>query len=246
MIKEAIEKILGLADPHFREYNGMLLCDKTMHEIRPEPKPIERPAPDKLSIKTLSGLVDLVKADECMRWTMMYVMVASPSEVVVVTDPRDNESRVTLFTAQAVLPSIMFEKFMDVETAIIMLRSRFVQNEDTTNLIKLIGSIKEESVRNIDDDGISQAVVAKTGIGTKGLTPVEPIQKLRPYRTFLEVEQPESEFLFRLQSGAREGQGPTMAIFEADGGAWRNVATATVASYLAEKLADLPNVTVVQ
>ena len=46
---------------------------------------------------------------------------------------------------------------------------------------------------------------------------------LRPFRTFIEVEQPESKFIFRMREGGR------CAIFEADGahGSWRRRKTFT-------------------
>lgn len=246
MIKEAIEKILGLAEPHYTEYNGMLLCDKTMHEVQSEASPVKRPAPPQLGVKTLSGLVDLLKSEECRRWPMIYVMVQGPAEVVVTTSPREDETRVDLFKATAVLPPITYGQFIDHESMLIMLRSRFVQTPDCETLLQLIGNIKEEAVRTMADDGVSQQVVAKSGIGTVGNVTVNPIQKLQPYRTFLEVEQPVSEFLLRLQPGKQQGQGPTMAVFEADGGAWRNEATENVAGHLLVALDGLPNIRVVR
>ena len=53
---------------------------------------------------------------------------------------------------------------------------------------------------------------------------------LRPYRTFLEVEQPESEFLLRLDEDGNVG------LFEADGGMWELEAKRRVAAYFEAKL----------
>ncbi len=50
--------------------------------------------------------------------------------------------------------------------------------------------------------------------------------------TFLEVEQPVSQFVFRMKDG------PRAAIFEADGGAWRNQAIVNIREYLKEQLAE--------
>lgn len=55
---------------------------------------------------------------------------------------------------------------------------------------------------------------------------------LRPYRTFNEVEQPESEFIFRLHEGM------TVGLFEGDGGQWRNEAIWNIAEFLKGRLAD--------
>ena len=55
---------------------------------------------------------------------------------------------------------------------------------------------------------------------------------LRPYRTFTEVEQPESEFILRLDDEGRVG------IIEADGGAWKMTAKANIAAYFETTLAE--------
>ena len=52
--------------------------------------------------------------------------------------------------------------------------------------------------------------------------------KLRPYRTFTEVVQPASDFIFRM----KEDRGITCALFEADGGAWKNAAMKNIKEYL--------------
>ena len=57
--------------------------------------------------------------------------------------------------------------------------------------------------------------------------------RLRPFRTFLEVEQPESEFLLLVD--ADKGIG----LFEADGGVWKLEAKRNIADYFASHLADL-------
>ncbi|GET15220.1 hypothetical protein SN4111_14820 [Ligilactobacillus agilis] len=55
---------------------------------------------------------------------------------------------------------------------------------------------------------------------------------LAPYRTFIEVKQPENKFIFRMKDG------PRGAIFEADGGAWRNQAILNIKTFLEEQLAN--------
>lgn len=57
---------------------------------------------------------------------------------------------------------------------------------------------------------------------------------LRPYRTFLEVEQPESKFIFRIREGS-DGQ-PMFKLVEADGGLWKYEAVDAIKKYLTENL----------
>lgn len=67
-------------------------------------------------------------------------------------------------------------------------------------------------------------------IESKEKQALKPRVTLRPYRTFLEVEQPESEFLLRLREGGKIG------LFEADGGMWKQQAKKNIAEYFQEEL----------
>ena len=55
---------------------------------------------------------------------------------------------------------------------------------------------------------------------------------LSPFRTFTEVEQPESEFILRLDEDGRVG------LIEADGGRWKLTAKASIAAYFEEALKE--------
>ena len=78
---------------------------------------------------------------------------------------------------------------------------------------------------------MSQRVTAKTGVATVGNANVPNPVALKPFRTFVEVGQPESEFILRLKEGAQVG------LFQADGGAWELNAMANIAEYLEFNLA---------
>ena len=62
---------------------------------------------------------------------------------------------------------------------------------------------------------------------------VRPYVNMQPFRTFREVEQPESVFLLRLDGNGNVG------LFEADGGVWKLEATRNISAYFEQKLADL-------
>lgn len=61
---------------------------------------------------------------------------------------------------------------------------------------------------------------------------VRPIVTLAPYRTFQEVEQPESEFVFRVYDDR------SISLTAADGGMWKLAARDAVKHYLTDALAD--------
>ena len=56
--------------------------------------------------------------------------------------------------------------------------------------------------------------------------------RLRPYRTFQEIEQPEGLFLIRIDERG-------ISFTEADGGMWKLEARKTIAKYLEDGLEDL-------
>ena len=115
----------------------------------------------------------------------------------------------------------------------ITLKSKFVETPELLDLVKLLGSITEENSATASDDGFTQNVVVRKGIAMKENKTVKPIVKLKPYRTFNEVNQPESEFLLRLSEGGY------VSLYEADGGAWKLQARKNVADYLKNALSDL-------
>lgn len=100
-------------------------------------------------------------------------------------------------------------------------------------LLDLLSRISKDNGVTTNDNGVSQTVEARQGIALKTKETVRPRVLLRPFRTFQEVEQPESEFLLRLDEEGNIG------LFEADGGMWKLKARQTVKAFLEEQLAEL-------
>ena len=118
-----------------------------------------------------------------------------------------------------------FGRGYDYENFVIALRSLFVQNEETATLLQLLKKVASVESVEVEDDGITQQVVTKQGAQLAQNVKVSPIYKLAPFRTFIEVEQPESEFLFRLSDRT------TFTLYEADGGAWKIKAKANIRAF---------------
>lgn len=60
------------------------------------------------------------------------------------------------------------------------------------------------------------------------------LQKMAGGHCSGEVEQPVSDFIFRMN----QSSGVSCAIFEADGGAWKNAAMNNICKYLKESLPE--------
>lgn len=90
----------------------------------------------------------------------------------------------------------------------------------------------EEVTKNIQDPNTDAGTARKITV-TIAFKP-NPV-KLRPYRTFAEIEQPQSSYVFRIQDSDR---GPSFKLVEADGGLWKNATMKKIKEYLAYELAE--------
>lgn len=223
---ESINKILSLGQT--------IEIDSSGRKYENGPKgfiPITPPKAETLTINTLTGIVDFEPTDK----TMLHVV--SHKEVNLIDRCFDEEgwmTRSTFLTAVHESPVFPFGRHMSSEDFIINLQAMFVQDENTAAILKVVGNIKEEVVSQFSDDGITQSVTAKAGISRVDIVPVPNPVTLRPYRTFMEIEQPASTFVFRMQSG--KGQSPTCALFEVDGRMWQLESIRKIKAWLAEKV----------
>lgn len=222
MIKEALQYIAGLANQKTMEINGQQYSNQSLYLVK-------QPTPAAITVRSLSGFVDYIKSEYDAPGALM-VHVESPTKVSAFTTFNDDYNRETYIEAEALLPTIRFSSWTDVEEFNIQLQSLFHPNDNRAALLKLVGNIREDAEQSYADDGVTQRVTAKTGIATVGEVPVPNPVVLLPYRTFIEVQQPESLFVFRLRKG------PEAALFEADGGAWKVEAMDTIHTYLKESL----------
>jgi hypothetical protein len=233
MIKEALQYIVGLNKPELFKINGKDYSDKSLVEIK-EYEKLVKP----IQISTLTGLVDYIKVnpDKISLLTEIIILVNSESSVTVMSNYNVDAERHMYIKCNAITPKITLDSFMDTEKFNIMLQSCFLKNLDRDTVLKVIGTIKEENVKTTGDNGISQSVIAKTGIASVGEVIVPNPVTLIPFRTFIEVEQPESKFVFRMKDG------PSAALFEADGGEWRLAAMLRIKAYLEKELSGFTNV----
>jgi hypothetical protein len=226
MIKTAMEYFLSKATSEVKEIGG-----NHFHVTAADAKHIDMPDREVVhafTVKTLTGLVDYINsgADEAAYSTdKLFLQVISHREVCLMSTLKDRV-RDYYIRAEAHTPQIRFDTFMDAEQFNIMLQSCFEKNDDLQKILSVIGTVKEENVKTTGDDGITQTVMAKAGIARVDEVVVPNPVILIPYRTFSEIKQPESKFVFRMQNG------PKAALFEADGGAWKLEAMQRISTFL--------------
>jgi hypothetical protein len=195
------------------------------------------PRPDFLALHTLTGVVDYVVANRdglVLQSVMLHV--CGPRVVHVLSQLQPLAVRFRYVEATVTADDFRFGQFYDTESFVVALQSLFEPSEERAALLALVGNIRDSKVSMFDDDGITQTVTAKQGVALSQLVKAPNPITLRPYRTFREVEQPASQFVFRLQG--KDGAQPACALFEADGGRWRLRAVENIAAFLRGHVPD--------
>ena len=231
MLKEFAQYLVSLRENKTYEIHGNTYSDNRLEYIEPH---IDRPI--RTEVSGLDSIVTLIK-HESTKFALtlpLFVQLKSEREVYVFSSLDDQMERNWLYRATCDMRSFE-EGYRDAERAIVELRSKYIPNEGTEYLLGLLSRINIENGVTTQDNGVSQSVEARTGISLKTMENIKPRVKLMPYRTFLEVEQPESEFLLRLSKDGDVG------IFEADGGMWKLEAKKRIKDYLTKALEPMIN-----
>ena len=236
-LRELVQYGNELAKPNFEDYGDVRYADKRMYALEGGLRA------EAIEMSTLTGLVDYIRSSIDDSTVKMIVQVVSPERVKLISALDGDRKRETLADVTAQVPDFRYGRDMDNETFLIALQSKFIPGADRELLLKFAGTVENGTVAQYKDDGITQKATIKTGIASKGEAQVPNPVMLRPFRTFMEVEQPESLFVFRMKGD--EGHDVECAIFEADGGAWKNEAMKNIKRYLQSELKEFPQFTVI-
>ena len=123
MIKEALEYIVGLKTPVITEIDGNTYSDKPLNRIS------YVPYAKTIGMKTLTSLVEYIKANIDSMSERMIVHVISPTEVHLYSSLDADRKREYLVEVNAELPDFRFGSFIDHENFVIALQSKFAPNE---------------------------------------------------------------------------------------------------------------------
>lgn len=230
MIKKALEYLIDLGGANILTVGGREYADREVFPVKPPMVPT-------LKVQNLESIVTYVKEiddsenDSCGGPLLVHIEDYKTVSIkgLALGEWKDRE---IFMLAKAETPDFTPGGYYDAENFNIALQSMFLQNEDRDIMLKVVGNLKDEAVRNTADDGVSQVTTVRTGIASVSEVKVPNPVTLRPYRTFIEVEQPESKFIFRMREGG------ACALFEADGGAWKLDAQNAVYEYLKDRLKE--------
>lgn len=239
-IKDALSYAVELAGKEnkiIRSEIGKEYFDINKHDFR-ELRP-RKYAPI-LELQTLKSLVDYLKSDNDLIDSRRLVVVVDSFQKVSVYDQVDfeNGKRPQLVSVKASVPVIPFSNWCNQEEFNIMLQSMFINDADRNLVLDFASHLKIEKGAEAQDNGVTQTVTVRDGVASLAQAKTPNPVTLRPYRTFNEVEQPASQFVFRVNKSAN------LALFEADGGKWKLDAVKNISDYLKTELANNDKITI--
>lgn len=252
MIKAFVEKILDLAViEHYFTSDGREFTSKKL-------VPVEDPSLPFLSVDTLKGLVDYLRSGFDKKEIGSFYPPPPATGYCEQEAPGD-PLRVALHVVsphlvRAFLPiagswknrfiavqaewsrsPFPFGDWMDQEDFIIKMQAMFLPSGSWQPVMDIAGKIVCADTAEITDNGISQAVTVQRGARLgNGIILPNPVM-LKPVRTFIEVDQPESSFVLRMRS-----EPVKLSLHEADMGAWELTAKDNIKEYLQKELPGTP------
>jgi len=237
-----IEKIESLVeDGIIQEVDGVKYSSKILHKVYDDPRPAA------VQLYSLSGLLDYIRNEididvEIIKNIPHFIHIMDYNKIELVSalygERVMRDTIVEIFCKD--IEKFRFNEFMPVESFLIKCRSLFVETDDLKEIIAQASKIDSSETLTLEDDGITQKGTLRKGASgaVKENTILKCIVKLKPFRTFLEIDQPESEFLFRIK--AHKETGISCALFEADGGKWKITAKENIKEYLRSNALNLP------
>lgn len=200
------------------------------------------PRPESVVIKSLTGVLDFLESNvDKLDKEKLMLHIVDHTEVRIITDVcgESNERNTVLAAKLDDFEVFQFNRYIEQEQFIIKMRSMFNSTPDLETIIRYTSKIDRTASVTTEDDGITQNVNIKqgqSGVRTERET-VPSLVLLEPYRTFPEALQPSSQFLFRMKT---ENEVVNCALFQADGGTWRNQARINIKDYFIENELPIP------
>ncbi len=216
----------------------------SFEDLKLIPNKFDEPVPAELTVNTLTGFSDYIHLN-IDQLENAFVHVENYNSVRLLSalfgDNHQRKNWLQATTMGTLNDGFTFGRLMEIPDFIIAMQSYFAGTDDAQKILELVSNVKAEQGQSYSDTGFSQKVTAKRSVESSMFdnVPVPNPVTLKPYRTFLEIEQPESSFVFRLSSGG-EGNPPKCALFEASGGAWKLDAIEKISAWLADQHFSIP------
>lgn len=227
---EAIQKILDISKPQVSDIvdgKGVRAPYSTKQLF--QVKAVAPEIPDSVSVSTLAGFADLVKAKlEEKAFSEDYLIHVEDHGTVTLKARKSDQygRRQVLIEAHPVpFKAFTFGQWHDQESFAIAVASLFADGGDKAYVLSMSSTLTNDATSTGEDDGFTQRATVKAGLRMKEQVTIKPRVDLAPYRTFPELDQPMSQFVLRAKT---MGDTPALMLVEADGGRWKVEAIATL------------------
>lgn len=242
METQALDRILQLNDQskELVELHGIKHSYRSLTPILP-------PTQKLLNVESLDGLVDYVDRNKDGVTREGCIIHIVNHKQVDLLGAIDSVTKIRPIYVVAELNDIFtpfkFDRWIDHEDFMIKLYSLF-QADKENKLQRFIDTVR--AAKMVQEDSVEDKVHSSKRSSSQGIDiPGDRdafVAKLKPFRTFAEVDQAESSFIFRIREQCGDLE---CALFECDGGAWVNQVRKNLRNYLVEKLNQTKDIEVI-
>jgi hypothetical protein len=201
---------------------------------------IDNPRPKTLTVSSLSAISTYVKEKlEGLDPSGVFIRVVGPAQVELLEAFSGDEKIRTEYLRASLdndAQPFRFNTFMSSEAFIIGAMSLFEETEDRVKAISFASGLVSEAKLTKTDSGGTTKTQAHQGVVNLSGEAEPGVIVLKPFRTFRQIAQPQSAFIFRYRANGDEIE---VALFEADGGAWKHEAMENIAKFFATEVPDL-------
>lgn len=219
MIKEAMKYLVDLAPTQLKEICGLTYADAPLNVIAPA-------LPAKIEVATLASIGKL--ANDVPESYACWLTV-QPTSIILHRQPGQWNRTPVLAVANAIIPSFQCNGFQPHDQFILWVPTHFEDGIERARLLSFAGNVRTEQVATSTDDGVTQVASVKRGAKLREEGWKNPVE-LAPFRTFDEINQPKSKFIFRIREDMQ------MGLFTVEDNAWRLAAMRAIKKHLVEVL----------
>lgn len=239
MIREAIDRIISMSEIRTATINELTYVKANQQVTRLKAPEHYKPRP--LLFNTLTGFADYIRANpDNLDDFNLFVQVTRHNSVEL-RGPLQSDNDNIRFTYAAAHPDgvgFSFGTWHTIEDMIILLQTTCARGEgietDIDAIIDLISNIASEHIHLQQDDGFSQQIEIRSGLSTKSAVKVENPVRIRPWQTFVEVEQPEMVAILRFREV--KDKMPMVGLFSSTSTVWQLETAAKIREWFTEQL----------
>ncbi len=235
-LKDALAYVAGLKTEALLmrvDHEGRTYLNTTL-------QPLKDPGPRQINMATLESMVDYINFNpDKHELDTLFIHVVSPYMVHLMRQMSGawNQGPIVADVKYESPTVRFFNKYSDHDQFVVALQTLFQHTENRQELAKIIGNVTDQEINTVEDDGVSQQVTTRKGIAQVVAAVAPNPVTLKPLRTFPEIEQPTSPFIFRLRPGQEFL--PQCALYECDNGMWKLDAIKSLRKYFIEAFTSL-------